>query len=244
MALALALVAAAPPLVIHNGWPGLVVAVIGVLYAAYLLLGKRLPRRRPARGERPSAVLSQCARLLGERLAEDGFTKDRYVFRRYNTAGDALIIDFHPLPALSEGETRFAVHVGFLLAPYWEWEKHKYGYPPDKRPDMSHVNWVLPVNPVDWSEDAPSRHDEWVITDDAAAVAGRIHERLPSLDLWLDRELVWRSAMGASTELGVMSEPMKLWLLAERGQSDELRELLDDEEVDREIWEWAKRQAE
>lgn len=46
MALALALVSAGPPLVVHNGWPGLVLAVIGAAYAAYLLLGKRWPKLR------------------------------------------------------------------------------------------------------------------------------------------------------------------------------------------------------
>jgi hypothetical protein len=46
MALALALVSAGPPLVVHNGWPGLVLAVVGAAYAAYLLLGKRWPKLR------------------------------------------------------------------------------------------------------------------------------------------------------------------------------------------------------
>jgi len=46
MALALALVSAGPPLVVHNGWPGLIVAVIAAAYAVFLLIGKRLPRRR------------------------------------------------------------------------------------------------------------------------------------------------------------------------------------------------------
>jgi hypothetical protein len=225
MALALALVAAGPPLVIHNGWPGLVVAVAGLLYAAWLLLGKRLPQRRPA--ERPNAMLSACARAFGRLVAGDGFERDRYVFRRHNEAGDALIIDFEPL-----GADRFAVRVGFLLAPYWEWEKHSYGYPPEKRPDMSHVNWVQQVDA------------EWVITDDPAAVASQVYERLPDLSLWLDRDLLWRAAAGTPTELGAISDQLKLWLLVERGQSEELRQLLDDDETDREIWDFAKRQAE
>ena len=53
MALALALVSAGPPLVVHNGWPGLVLAVVGVAYAAYLLLGKRWPRLRRRTVARP-----------------------------------------------------------------------------------------------------------------------------------------------------------------------------------------------
>ncbi|WP_127502154.1 hypothetical protein [Actinoplanes solisilvae] len=54
MALALALVSAGPPLVVHNGWRGLVLAVIGAAYAAYLLLGKRWPRLRRPAGRRPA----------------------------------------------------------------------------------------------------------------------------------------------------------------------------------------------
>ncbi|GAA2502391.1 hypothetical protein Ahu01nite_064740 [Winogradskya humida] len=46
MALALALVSAGPPLIIINGLKGVPVAVAGVLYAAWLLIGKKLPRRR------------------------------------------------------------------------------------------------------------------------------------------------------------------------------------------------------
>ncbi len=238
MALALALVAAGPPLVVHNGWPGLVVAFVATAYATYLLLGKRWPRRPAARRARPTAVAA-LARALGRLLAADGFEPDRYVFRRHNAAGDALIVDLQPLPPVTTGETRFAVHVGFLLAPYWEWEKRSLGLPPEKRPDMSHVNWTQSVTPADWSE------DEWVITDEAEApaVARRVYERLPDLALWLDRDLLWRAAAGGSTELGTVSESMRLWLLVERGQSDELREMLDDDETDRAIWEYADRQA-
>jgi hypothetical protein len=46
MILALALLSAGPPLVIHDGWRGLLVAVPAAGYAVYLVLGKRLPRRR------------------------------------------------------------------------------------------------------------------------------------------------------------------------------------------------------
>ncbi|MEV4349204.1 hypothetical protein AB0J83_32505 [Actinoplanes sp. NPDC049596] len=44
LTLALALVAAGPPLIIHEGWPGVPVAVAAAAYAAYLVLGKRWPR--------------------------------------------------------------------------------------------------------------------------------------------------------------------------------------------------------
>ncbi|GID32835.1 hypothetical protein Abr02nite_78180 [Paractinoplanes brasiliensis] len=47
--LAMALISTGPPLVIHEGWQGLPVAVAAVLYAAYLLLGKRWPRLRRRR---------------------------------------------------------------------------------------------------------------------------------------------------------------------------------------------------
>lgn len=236
MALALALVAAAPPLVIHNGWPGLAAAVAAVVYAAYLLLGKRWTLRRKAATPRPGPALSATARAFGRLLADDGFDRDRYVFRRTNTAGDTLMVDFHPLPA-PDGETRFAVHVGFLLAPFWAWQKHTYGYPPSQRPDLSHVNWLQPVTPDDGA-------GLWTVTSeaDAAPVAARIRERLPDLLLWLDRDLLWRAAMGSSTELGSISVPLKVWLLVERGQSEELRELLDEDDGD--VWDFAKRRTE
>jgi len=47
--LALALLSAGPPLVIHDGWRGLPVAVVAAAYAAYLVLGKRWPRSRRRR---------------------------------------------------------------------------------------------------------------------------------------------------------------------------------------------------
>jgi hypothetical protein len=47
--LALALLSAGPPLVIHDGWRGLPVAVVAAAYAMYLVLGKRLPRPRRRR---------------------------------------------------------------------------------------------------------------------------------------------------------------------------------------------------
>ncbi|WP_161952517.1 hypothetical protein [Actinoplanes sp. TFC3] len=46
MALALALVSAAPPLIVVHGAKGAAVAVTGVLYAIWLLIGKKLPGRR------------------------------------------------------------------------------------------------------------------------------------------------------------------------------------------------------
>jgi hypothetical protein len=56
MTLAVALLSAGPPLVIHDGWVGALVAVPGAAYAAYLLLGKRWPklrRRRHPRADQP-----------------------------------------------------------------------------------------------------------------------------------------------------------------------------------------------
>lgn len=44
--LALALLAAGPPLVIHDGWKGAIPAVIAAGYAVYLVAGKRWSRRR------------------------------------------------------------------------------------------------------------------------------------------------------------------------------------------------------
>jgi hypothetical protein len=49
--LALGLLAAGPPLVLHDGWRGAVPAVAAAGYAVYLVAGKRLPwrSRRSAR---------------------------------------------------------------------------------------------------------------------------------------------------------------------------------------------------
>ncbi|XVV15635.1 hypothetical protein ACQP2X_15205 [Actinoplanes sp. CA-131856] len=49
LALALALVSAGPPLIVHEGWAGVPVAVAAAAYAAYLVLGKRWPRLRRRR---------------------------------------------------------------------------------------------------------------------------------------------------------------------------------------------------
>lgn len=65
MLLALALVSAGPPLVIHDGWRGLLVAVPAAGYAAYLVLGKRWPRLR--RRPRPPAGMPAAPAEESER---------------------------------------------------------------------------------------------------------------------------------------------------------------------------------
>jgi hypothetical protein len=43
-ALALALIAAGPPLIMHDGWSGALPAAAGLVYAGHLVAGKRRPR--------------------------------------------------------------------------------------------------------------------------------------------------------------------------------------------------------
>ncbi|MBU2664146.1 hypothetical protein KOI35_11645 [Actinoplanes bogorensis] len=69
LVLAMALISTAPPLVIHEGWRGLLIAVAAVFYAVYLLLGKRWPRlrrRRPMSPGRPGRLPSPPAPLSAE----------------------------------------------------------------------------------------------------------------------------------------------------------------------------------
>lgn len=57
--LALALVAAGPPLVLHDGWRGALVAAAALAYAGYLVAGKRRPRRAArTTGTRPDTAVS------------------------------------------------------------------------------------------------------------------------------------------------------------------------------------------
>ncbi|WIM96409.1 DUF4304 domain-containing protein [Actinoplanes oblitus] len=196
------------------------------------------------------AVLTACARILGAHLAEFGFEPDRYVFRRYNAAGDAILVDLQPHTSFS-GETRFYVNVAFLLAPVWEWDRQRYHYPPAKRPDTSHGSWFDRVNPSDAEDD----FGQWVIEDgsETEAVAGRVfarlRERLADMLPWLDRDHLRRVA-GDRDVLGYAAEQVKAWLLAEGGTSEELREILfgssspdaaEVRDVDRAIWEYARR---
>lgn len=55
--LALGLLAAGPPLVLHDGWRGAVPAAAAAGYAVYLIAGKRWPlrRRRPGQARPVSA---------------------------------------------------------------------------------------------------------------------------------------------------------------------------------------------
>jgi preprotein translocase subunit SecD len=46
MALALALVSTAPPLIMRYGWPGVLAAIAAVAYAVYLIGGKKWPWSR------------------------------------------------------------------------------------------------------------------------------------------------------------------------------------------------------
>jgi hypothetical protein len=58
--LALGLLAAGPPLILHDGWRGAIPAVAAAGYAVYLIAGKRWPvrrrsKRRPSGGQVPTA---------------------------------------------------------------------------------------------------------------------------------------------------------------------------------------------
>ncbi|WP_127503384.1 DUF4304 domain-containing protein [Actinoplanes solisilvae] len=195
------------------------------------------------------AVLTACARLLAERLAEFGLERDGHVFRRYSPAGDVVIVDLQSHKAFF-GETRFYVNIGFLLAPYWQWQVHDRDLPATRRPNTSHTTYFGRVRPPDDGDGT----DQWVV--DAGAqpgpvvdrIAAGLRERLPVLLRWFDRDYLWRAAIGDFEELGYATEPAKMWLLAERGTSAELHRILfesgpDDEplEIDRYIWEYARR---
>jgi hypothetical protein len=195
-----------------------------------------------------TAVLAACARALGEHLAEYGFKRDRRVFRRWNAAGDAIIIGFQTHPSFTD-DTQFFVNVAFLLAPAWQWTQEEHHYPPSKQPGTADGNWFDRVNPTDWSDDG-TFVEQWVVRDESEAPAAaerifwRLRDRLEELSRWLDRDYLWQAA-GNTDILGFAADSIKIFLLAEQGTSDELRELLfeggEGDEADRSIWEFARR---
>jgi hypothetical protein len=186
-------------------------------------------------------VVIKCARVLGRQLAELGFEPDRFVFRRYNHAGDAVIVDLQSYAAFF-GETRFFVNLAFVLAPEWEWARRRLGYPATKRPETMHGGWWARINPVDWTEETAASgeySDTWVIAEDspaaieatAARVFARLQESLPDLLRWLDREHLEEAAAH-----DYATWRFQAWALAEVGTVDELELFLaDDDSPDEEL---------
>jgi hypothetical protein len=116
-------------------------------------------------------VTLKCARVLGSMLAGCGFERDRFVFRRYNATGDAVIVDLQSHVAFF-GETRFFVNTAFLLAEEWQWDRQRWNYPATKRPETTHGSWWDRVNPMDWTEEAADSgeySETWVVADDTPA---------------------------------------------------------------------------
>ena len=77
-----------------------------------------------------------------QRPAEFGLERDGHVFRRYSSAGDVVLVDLQSHRAFV-GETRFYDDIGFLLAPYRQWQVHDRDLPASRKPD-TYFNRVLP----------------------------------------------------------------------------------------------------
>lgn len=184
------------------------------------------------------AVLARAVRLLAGELAASGFERDGYVFRRYNAAGDAVVVDIQPHASYSG--TGFLLNLAFVLDPVWQWDRLHLGYPATKRPDTSHGSWYARVNRLDyddWVRLAPPDQGDlelWVIADEeaipavVARVAARLRPRLRAVLPWLDRDHLRAVLATGGDELGYAAAAVRAWLLAEQGHVDELRELLFD----------------
>ena len=141
------------------------------------------------------AVLTKFARALGKQLSDQGLEADRYMFRRYNTEGDAIIVGIQPQGS-QYGDTRFDVKLALVLAPYWQWFRKKFKCPPEEQPDTDVANWYTQIRATDNMDD----FGIWVIKDEdsiesvSSEVFSRLSEELTIALTWLDRDTLRRAA--------------------------------------------------
>ncbi|MEU8606932.1 hypothetical protein AB0C29_02880 [Actinoplanes sp. NPDC048791] len=197
------------------------------------------------------AVLGPFARRLHLRLAEQGFEADRYVFRRWSPAGDAVLVELKPRKALDD-ETRFHLNLALVLAPVLRWDRTRLGLRDDALPKTENGIWTLRVEPpgddaFDWEIPTPDHADE--IFD---ALAAQLDPKLPGLLRLLDHDQL-RTVTKDRAVLGYATRNVAGWLLAEEagGATPGLRAALfgdedpDDPEAEgripmaRPIWQWA-----
>ncbi|MCW3818608.1 DUF4304 domain-containing protein [Micromonospora sp. DR5-3] len=163
---------------------------------------------------------------LGDQLAGYGFKRGKgRVFRRYSPEGDALIIELQTSDHSTKWEKIFYINMALVLAPKWERDRQQYGLPASELPRHFHGTWRQRIG---FSRLSPA-DDQWRIADEVTAaqvseqVRRRLDETLPELLPLLDRDqLIER----APQILGAAAWRVRAWLLAERGPSKELEDLL------------------
>jgi hypothetical protein len=173
------------------------------------------------------SLLDKFAVRLGQHLARHGFGADEWTFRRYSEHRDALIVEFQQADLWNDEEAYFFINVFLSLNPSWEHRRAAEGLPPDEPPRGAAGKLLTRIEPVSPFEDS------WRIVNDATLVevldkvCGQLGEVLPHLAGLLDRT----ELLGRLEEIyGGGAWRMRGWIVAERGPSEKLEQLLSERE--------------
>jgi hypothetical protein len=173
------------------------------------------------------SLLDEFAVRLGEYLAGHGFEADEWTFRCYSEHRDALIVEFQKAELWNDEEAYFFINVFLSLNPSWEHYRAVEGLPLDEPPRGAAGRLLTRIEPVSPFEDS------WRIVNDATMVevldqvCGQLGEVLPYLAGLLDR----MELLGRLDEIfGGAAWRVRAWIVAERGPSEELEQLLSERE--------------
>lgn len=222
--------------------------------------------------EKEAAVKAIFADYVDPLLASLGFARQRRTYRRYNAAGDAVVVEFQNCSSTPE---TYGFHINLALVPslwlrfrrrdsddgvdsepqaYEGLVKDRLRPTPAQEDDQGKPSWAdSPGLAAWWPSTAPTY---WIVdTVGSAAVRGQeIAERLPeAIDVYLrllDRGLLLDRLRAGGEGLRLLAVPLiaRAVLLTEEGMSEELqdvlRELAATVEPLPDVDAWVRREAE
>ncbi len=221
--------------------------------------------------EKKAAVKAIFADYVDPLLAGLGFTRKRRIYRRYNTAGDAVVVEFQNS---SSTPATYGFHINLALVPS-VWLRFRRRDPDgiDGEPEAYEglvKDRLRPIPAEEADQGKPRSADSpgmgtwwpsaaptyWVVdTVGSAAVRGQeIVERLPeALDPYLrllDRGLLLDRLRAGGEDLHLLALPLiaRAVLLTEEGMTEELEDVLRElaatvEEPLPEVDAWVRREA-
>jgi hypothetical protein len=177
------------------------------------------------------SVENAFQRTVGDLLAEHGFVRAgrKPLFHHWSPAGDAVLVEAQPTFTPTPGAAGHFLNVGLVVGPMWESAKRRRGLPPGEPPSSTALfNFNRLRLPGQTGEDL------WETTEErlpsvTALLSQAFEEQLPRYLRALDREA---TAARADEIFQASGWKYRAWILADRGPSEELNELLDQAKAD------------
>ena len=180
------------------------------------------------------SLYNRFAKDIAEQLAGYGFERDRggRIFRRSSPHGDVLVVELQSSDHSTKQEKRFYINVALVLGPKWESDNRRRDVPGDRLPDSSHGSLLRRIRPIGSGE------DQWSITDERSCAEASEQARrsvdatMPDMLRLLDRDHLFAEAPQI---FKARAWRVRAWLLADRGPSEELDRLLEEEGARRDV---------